>query len=81
MLPKRGDKSTSLYKGVSYIKSKKVWRARIEKDGHSHYIGDYSKESSAALAYNKAARELFGDIAYQNQVSRSSERRTKKKTK
>ncbi len=75
MLPKRADKSTSKYKGVSFVKSKKIWRARIEKNGRSHYLGDYGTEEQAALAYNKAAREMFGDIAYQNQVSKGSERR------
>lgn len=79
MLPKRADKSSSLYKGVSYVKSKKIWRARIEKNGQSHYLGDYEREEHAALAYNKAAREMFGDIAYQNQIKKGSERRTIKK--
>ncbi len=79
MLPKRADKSTSRYKGVSFVKSKKIWRARIEKNGKSHYLGDFAKEEHAALAYNKAAREMFGDIAYQNQILRSSERRKPKK--
>lgn len=78
MLPKRADQSTSRYKGVSFVKSKKVWRARIEKNGRSHYLGDFSREEHAALAYNKAARDLFGDIAYQNQIHRASERRYKK---
>lgn len=79
MLPKRADKSTSQYKGVSYVKSKKIWRARIEKNGKSHYLGDFVKEEHAALAYNKAAREMFGDIAYQNQIVRKPERRKIKK--
>jgi AP2-like factor, euAP2 lineage len=75
MLPKRADKSSSRYKGVSFVKSKKLWRARIEKNGRSHYLGDFSSEEHAALAYNKAARDLFGDQAYQNQIIKSSERR------
>ena len=75
MLPKRKDNTTSQYKGVSFVKSKKVWRARLEKDGRSHFLGDYESEDQAALAYNKAAREIFGDIAYQNQVRKPSERR------
>ncbi len=80
MLPKRADKSTSRYKGVSYVKGKKIWRARIEKNGKSHYLGDFAKEEHAALAYNKAAREMFGDIAYQNQIIKKGERRVPKKT-
>lgn len=77
MLPKRADKATSRYKGVSFVKSKKLWRARIEKNGKSHYLGDYATEEQAALAYNKAARELFGDIAYQNQVIPRDDKRNK----
>lgn len=79
MLPKRADKATSRYKGVSYVKSKKIWRARIEKNGKSHYLGDFAEEEHAALAYNKAAREMFGDIAYQNQIIEKGERRKLKK--
>ena len=75
MLPKRADKSSSIYKGVSFVKSKKIWRARIEKNGKSHYLGDYAREEQAAAAYNKAAREMFGEIAYQNQIIRKPERR------
>ena len=75
MLPKRKDNTTSQYKGVSFVKSKKVWRARIEKNGRSHFLGDYASEDQAALAYNQAASEMFGDIAYQNQIRKPSERR------
>lgn len=77
MLPKRADKSTSRYKGVSFVKKKKIWRARIEKNGKSYYLGDYAREDLAAQAYNQAAREMFGDLAYQNQIIRSKERRLK----
>lgn len=75
MLPKRKDNTTSQYKGVSFVKGKKVWRARIEKNGHAHFLGDFESEDEAAMAYNKAAREMFGEIAYQNQVRKPSERR------
>ena len=77
MLPKRADKSTSKYKGVSYVKSKKIWRARIEKNGKSHYLGDFIHEEHAAMAYNEAALEMFGDIAYQNQIVKRSNQRVK----
>ena len=79
MLPKRADSSTSQYKGVSYVKSKRLWRARIEKNGQSHFLGDFAREDHAALAYNKAAREMFGDLAYQNQIIQNPERRKNKK--
>ena len=71
----QGRKSSSKFKGVSYIPSKKVWRARIEVDGKSKFIGDFSTESEAARAYNKAARSHFGEFAYQNQIRTRSDRR------
>ena len=77
MLPKRADHATSKFKGVTYIKKKKVYRARIEKDGESHFLGDYATEEQAAQAYNRAARDLFGDIAYQNRLGKLYEQRKK----
>ena len=79
MLPKnKSANSTSRYKGVSYIASKKSWRARIEVDGKSIYIGDFDTENKAARAYNMEAKKHFGDFAYQNQIGRDSDRRYKK---
>lgn len=75
MLPKRSRNSSSQYKGVSYVKSKKVWRARVEKNGCSHFLGDYDTEAEAARAYNRGAKELFGELAYQNQIVENKERR------
>ena len=70
MLPKRKEKTTSKYRGVSYIHSKKAWRARIEKNNKAFFLGDFGSEEKAARAYNKAARDLFGDLAYQNIIDR-----------
>lgn len=75
MLPKRAEKTSSRYRGVSYIKSKKVWRSRIEKNNKSFFLGDFPSEDVAARAYNKAARDLFGDLAYQNIIEKSEKRR------
>ncbi|MCB9025320.1 MAG: hypothetical protein H6625_03310 [Bdellovibrionaceae bacterium] len=69
MLPKRKQqKSSSKYKGVFWDSTRKKWRVDIYVDGKCNFIGLYSGEDSAALAYNKAAREHFGEMAYQNQV-------------
>lgn len=75
MLPKRKEKTTSKYRGVSFIQSKQVWRARIEKNNKAFFLGDFPSEDQAARAYNKAARDLFGDVAYQNQLVKSNKRR------
>jgi AP2-like factor, euAP2 lineage len=75
MLPKRREKTTSKYRGVSYIQSKKTWRARIEKNNKAFFLGDYATEEKAARAYNKAARDLFGDLGYQNLIERNHKRK------
>lgn len=68
LLPKKRVKTTSSYRGVSYSSSSQKWRAGIEVNGRSINLGLFVTEESAAEAYNKAAREHFGDVAYQNRV-------------
>lgn len=55
---------TSKYKGVS--KNGDWWRAGIRfNDKHIH-LGTFAKEKTAALAYDSAARDLFGKFACVN---------------
>lgn len=54
---------TSIYKGVSYI-GKGKYRVRIQ----NKEIGIFTKESDAALAYNKEAMKLYGEHAYLNKI-------------
>jgi len=75
MLPKRGQRSSSKYKGVTFITKSNLWRARVEKEGVSHFLGDFRDEDLAAVAYNEKAKELFGDLAYMNPVENFEERR------
>jgi len=75
ILPPSRNHGTSRYKGVSYITSRKRWRAAIKHNGHSVTLGLFKNENSAAIAYNKAAIELFGAEAYQNQVTSVTTRR------
>jgi hypothetical protein len=70
LLPKKRVQSTSEFRGVSKSKAGKKWRAAIEVDGRSINLGDYDTQAEAALAYNKAAKKHFGEMAYQNQVDR-----------
>lgn len=58
----------SNYKGVWFRQRKKPWVAEINKDGIKYYLGSYSNEVEAALAYNKKAVELFGEFAVENVV-------------
>ena len=56
--------SSSRYKGVSRIRNSEKWEARI-KDIH---LGRFSSEKEAAIVYNIAAIEHFGDYAYLNPI-------------
>lgn len=65
--------TSSKYKGVSYKKqknSKKRWQASISRgsNGGRSYIGVYNTENEAGIAYNEKARELYGNLAYQNKI-------------
>jgi hypothetical protein len=57
---------TSRWKGVCWITRNKKWQATIRKNGKYIYIGLFASEIDAALAYNKAATELFGEFANLN---------------
>jgi hypothetical protein len=56
------------YKGVSWMKSKSAWRARIMKHRREIHLGLFDNECDAALAYNKAALEHFGKFAVLNSI-------------
>ena len=76
MIPKQRKDTTSKYRGVSYSKTSKRWRAGITVKGESINLGDYKLENSAALAYNLAAKKYFGENGYQNTVIKSKSRRS-----
>lgn len=56
----------SKYKGVSWHKYGKKWRAEIRYDYKATYLGYFDTEEQAALAYNSKALELFGEFACLN---------------
>lgn len=55
----------SKYKGVSWKKQNKKWVAQIGGSPRIH-LGYYKNEIEAAQAYNKKAKELFGEFACTN---------------
>ena len=57
---------SSQYKGVTWLPRRRRWRAAIGDGGGTHYLGLFSSEIDAALAYDAAAREKFGTFAYLN---------------
>lgn len=57
---------SSKYKGVSWSKGMKKWHVYIKNNGKRRTIGYFEGEEDAALAYNHAALELWGEFAKVN---------------
>jgi hypothetical protein len=60
--------NVSGFKGVSYHRQNKRWRATINKDRKQVSLGCYGTPEAAALAYNRKATELFGEFARPNVI-------------
>jgi hypothetical protein len=60
---------SSRFKGVIWRKRERKWQARIGVAGVQRNLGLYVDEKAAALAYDAAAREFFGEFAYLNSPS------------
>lgn len=59
--------NSSRYKGVCRFRHTK-WMARISINGTQRHLGLFATEEEAALAYNAAALEAYGEYAHLNQV-------------
>ena len=57
---------TSKYKGVYFDKARGKFSAMIQVGGKRRCLGRFDGELAAALAYDDAALELFGDYAKVN---------------
>src|SRR5699024_11844646 len=60
--------STSRYKGVSWDKSRRRWRADIKVNGKQVHLGRFENEEDAAQRYNQAVDELLDGKAYLNKI-------------
>ena len=56
----------SKYKGVSFDKNRNLFKALIQHNKKVHYLGSFKNETDTAKAYDKKAKELFGEFAYLN---------------
>lgn len=70
-IAKRSENNTNRYgwgkskcAGVSMKDGK--WRARIQKNNETIYLGRFNTKREAALAYNKKALEIHGEFALLN---------------
>jgi len=61
-----GRRTSSRFKGVTFDKQRKKWRAQIRYDSKIKYLGAYNKESEAAHAYDLAAVEYYRRCALLN---------------
>lgn len=62
----RKTRGTSAFKGVSWNKRNSRWEAKVQVSGRLRHLGSYRDEIEAALAYDAAAREMFGEFAALN---------------
>jgi|SRR5208282_2729096 len=58
--------ASSKFKGVYWDKQQRRWIAQLQTHGRSKKLGRFCSEEAAALAYDSAARELFGEFAQTN---------------
>lgn len=55
--------NTSGFKGVSWDKENRKWKAQITHGGANHSLGRFDTPEEAHAAYCKAAEELHGEFA------------------
>lgn len=65
---KQKRQTSSIYKGVRLHHYSKKWEVRIKKDGVRYHLGSFESELDAAMAYNNAAKNLFGEFARLNEI-------------
>lgn len=73
---KRRGKTSSQYKGVFPGRRGKKWTAKIAVSGKQRHLGTFESEQDAAMAYNEAAREAFGEFARLNDIRKPRARST-----
>lgn len=67
---KINNNNTSGFKGVHFEKKINKYVSHIAYNNKSIYLGSYNNREEAAKAYDKKAKELYGDFAQLNFPSR-----------
>lgn len=57
---------SSKFRGVDLDNRRRKWRARIKLDGNETHLGYFEDQETAARAYDRAAKEFFGEFACPN---------------
>lgn len=65
---KKRKNCTSKYKGVCWNKARNNWLSSICVNQTTIYLGSFYSEVEAAIAYNKAAINYFGEFARLNEI-------------
>lgn len=65
---KQRSDATARYKGVTWNKARQLWAAQIQTNNQSRSIGFFNTEEEAAIAYNHAAMDVFGEFARVNDI-------------
>jgi hypothetical protein len=58
--------TVSRFRGVYWHRAGRKWAVQIHVDDYPVYLGMFASEEDAARAYDKAAREKFGEFARPN---------------
>jgi hypothetical protein len=61
-------------KGVGWHKNRRKYHARIQLQGIRYHLGFFDDAETAALAYDEAARRLFGEFAVCNYTEKETPR-------
>ena len=59
-------RNSSGYKGVSWSKKLRKWRAQIAHNKKYYHLGYFNSKLCAANEYDKAAKKYHGEFAYLN---------------
>jgi hypothetical protein len=69
LIAKNDRVTTSKYKGVFFRKDRNRWSAYIGTGKDREWLGCFATQEAAALAYNKAAKERWGEFSKINIIN------------